>query len=315
MTSSGTNASCLPPDHSFDANVYTYRDFILAELGTDATTTCGSLPPVGGPQVDVLGFDGRLDEATPSATYTVNVGAGRTSARFTLNALETVRRDAPQRTFDVNMYVKAGTGASPTDFDCKADAANVFEACIFDLPAAASYSVFLQRVVGAGDYQLTATTFSAAPRSKVQQPCAKAIRDSFTTFFKAKLAAQQTCMNNVNKGKGTPPCPDAKAAAAIAKAAKNKQHELRRELYDSDKRGGARQLPGHRARCRHRGCVAEPAPIARRERREDAPALVSKRCSTPPARCINGPAGKPAPPATTACLNNSCRVCTGRIPE
>ncbi|HVO23142.1 MAG TPA: hypothetical protein VMW56_05885 [Candidatus Margulisiibacteriota bacterium] len=220
MTSSGTNASCLPPDHSFDANVYTYRDFILAELGTDATTACGGPPPVGDPQVDVFGFDGRLDDTTPAATYTVNVGAGRTSARFTLNALETVRRDAPQRTFDVNMYVKAGTGASPTDFDCKADAANVFEACIFDLPAAASYSVLLQRVVGAGDYQLTATTFSAAPRSKVQQPCAKAIRDSFTTFFKAKLAAQQTCMNNVNKGKGTPPCPDAKAAAAIAKAAK-----------------------------------------------------------------------------------------------
>jgi hypothetical protein len=79
--------------------------------------------------------------------------------------------------------------------------------------------VLLQRVVGAGDYQLTATAFNAAPRSKEQQPCAKVIRDSFTTFFKAKLAAQQKCIGNVNKGKGTPPCPDAKAAAAITKAA------------------------------------------------------------------------------------------------
>jgi hypothetical protein len=218
VTSSGTNPLAVAPDHVFDANVYTYRDFILAELGTDATITCGRLPPVGDPQVDVSGFDGRLDDTTPSATYTVNIGASTASARFALNALDTVRRDHPQRTFDVNMYVKAGPGASPTDFDCKADAASVFGACIFEPPAAASYSVFLQRVVGAGDYQLTATTFNAAPRSKAQQPCAKAIRDSFTTFFKAKLAAQQTCIGNVNKGKGTPPCPDAKAAAVIAKA-------------------------------------------------------------------------------------------------
>jgi hypothetical protein len=67
VTSSGTNATCQPPDHSFDANVYTYRDFILGELGTDATTTCGRLSPVGDAQVDVLGFDGRIGRSgTPT---------------------------------------------------------------------------------------------------------------------------------------------------------------------------------------------------------------------------------------------------------
>ncbi len=163
LTSSGTNASCLPPDHSFDANVYTYRDFILAELGTDDTTTCGGLPPVGDPQVEVVGFDGRLDEATPSVTHEVTVAAGKNSARFGLNALETLLRNKPVRTFDVNMYVKTEPGASPTDFDCKADASSVFAACVFDLPDAATYSVFLQRVIGAGDYQLTVTVFGGAP--------------------------------------------------------------------------------------------------------------------------------------------------------
>ena len=162
VTSSGTSSSCLPPDHVFDANVYTYHDFILTELGPDDTTTCGGLPPVGDAQVEVTGFDGRLNDTAPSATHTVSVTAGKNSVRFGLNALETVRRDAA-RTFDVNMYVKIGPGASPTDFDCKADAASVFAACIFDLPAAATYSVFLQRVVGEGDYQLTATIFGGAP--------------------------------------------------------------------------------------------------------------------------------------------------------
>jgi hypothetical protein len=61
--------------------------------------------------------------------------------------------------------------------------------------------------------------FTIEQGSSVQRVCAKVIRDSFATFFKAKLAAQQTCINNVNKGTGTPPCPDAKAAATIAKAA------------------------------------------------------------------------------------------------
>lgn len=61
------------------------------------------------------------------------------------------------------MYVKAAPGASPTNFDCKAAAASVFGACIFDLPVAGTYSVFVQRVSGAGDYQVTATIFGGAP--------------------------------------------------------------------------------------------------------------------------------------------------------
>ena len=162
VTSGGTSPTASPPDHAFDANVYTYRDFILGELGTDDTTTCGGLPPLGDPEVEVIGFDGRLDDATPSVTRTVSVDAGKNSLRFGLNAFESVRRDSA-RTFDVNMYVKIGPGASATDFDCKADAASVFAACIFDLPAAGMYSVFLDRVIGEGDYQLTATIFGGVP--------------------------------------------------------------------------------------------------------------------------------------------------------
>ena len=163
VTSGGTSSSCTPPDHAFDANIYTYSDFILTQLGTDDTTTCGGLPPVGDPQVEVHGFDGRLDDATPSAIHTVSVDGGKNSVRFGLNAIDTVRRDAPERTFDVNMYVKAGPGASPTDFNCAADSASVFGACVFDLPAAGTYSVFVDRVIGEGNYQLTATIFGGPP--------------------------------------------------------------------------------------------------------------------------------------------------------
>ncbi len=161
VTTGGTSLTASPPDYAFDANVYTYRDFILGELGTDDTTTCGGLPPVGDPQVEVVGFDGSLSGIVTSATHTVNVGVGKNSVRFAMNALETAVRTAPNRTFDVNMYVKAGPGASLTDFDCKADAASVFGACVFDRPAAGTYSVLIQRVMGTGDYQLTATVFGS----------------------------------------------------------------------------------------------------------------------------------------------------------
>jgi secreted trypsin-like serine protease len=47
VTSGGTPIIGVPePGHSFDANVYTYRDFILAELGTDDTATCGGLEQI-----------------------------------------------------------------------------------------------------------------------------------------------------------------------------------------------------------------------------------------------------------------------------
>jgi len=170
VTSGGTGSECLN-EQAYDANVYTYRDFILAQLGTDSTTTCGGLPPVGDPQVEVLGFDGTLDDSVPSASYTFSVGAGRNSVRVVLNGHHT---DEQHRYDFVNMYVKAGPGASATDFDCKADGLSVFAACTFDLPAAATYSVFLQHVAvdvtvappgaaDAGDYQLTVTIFGGPP--------------------------------------------------------------------------------------------------------------------------------------------------------
>jgi hypothetical protein len=152
VTSGGTSFICLPTDHSYDASVYTYSSYILGELGGDPTGPCGGLPPVGDPAVDVAGYDGSLDGSHLSDSYSVPVPAGKNTVRFALNGED-------NGGFGIDMYVKAGPGASPASFDCKADGGSVFGACVFDLPAAASYSVFLLRTSGAGDYQLTVTTF------------------------------------------------------------------------------------------------------------------------------------------------------------
>src|SRR5262249_6864497 len=64
VTSGGSSASCNPTDHSYDANVFTYRSFLEAEGGSDlANTSCGSGPQVGDPGTTVLAFEGTLNNA------------------------------------------------------------------------------------------------------------------------------------------------------------------------------------------------------------------------------------------------------------
>ncbi len=60
---------------------------------------------------------------------------------------------------------------------------------------------------------------TAATVSVEQQRCRKNLRAQLTRFFDAKLAAMQRCVAGVNTGRVTPPCPDVKAAAAVARAA------------------------------------------------------------------------------------------------
>ena len=150
-TSGGTSVNCLPVDNSYDANVYTHRSFILGQLGSDSTSACGGLAPVGDAQTVVIGQDGTLVSHS-SDTFTVNVPAGANALRIVLNGED-------NGTFDPNLYVKQGTGASSSSFDCKADGTSVFGGCAFDLPAAGTWSVAVESAAGSGAYQVTTTIF------------------------------------------------------------------------------------------------------------------------------------------------------------
>ena len=58
-TSGGSSASCNPTDHSYDANVFTYRSFIQTQGGSDlANTTCGTVSQVGDAGTTVTAFNG-----------------------------------------------------------------------------------------------------------------------------------------------------------------------------------------------------------------------------------------------------------------
>jgi len=158
VTSGGMTQSCLGFDTGYDANVFTNRGFILDQLGSDSTATCGGLAPVGDSSTLVVEHDGTLNAANPSDTYTMAIPAGATALRVTLNGKD-------NGVFDPDLYVKAGAGASPTDSDCAENGASAFGACTFDLPAPGTWSIAVVRYAGIGNYQLTATLFGGTSPS------------------------------------------------------------------------------------------------------------------------------------------------------
>lgn len=156
ITSGGALGSCDVGDSSFDVNVYHYQNFIQTQLGSDQTSTCGGLPPVGGAGVVVLGNSGQFTSVPASAAFTVPVSSG-------VNALRIVINSEDNRILDTRMYVKYGSAASTSDYDCKADGVSPFGACTFASPQAGNYYVLIEATGGSGSYQATSTIFGGDP--------------------------------------------------------------------------------------------------------------------------------------------------------
>ncbi len=155
VTSTGSSPFCRPLDHAWDASVYFNATWIQSQIGTDSTTTCGGIGPVGSAAAGVIGNSGALALGHLSDSFTVDVGTPSV-LRFALNGQDNV-------IFNVDLYVKAGTGASPSSYDCKADGLSVFGSCEFLNPTPGTWSLFVSDAAGAGQYQVSTTIFGGAP--------------------------------------------------------------------------------------------------------------------------------------------------------
>ena len=155
-TSGGSSEDCDPDDHSYDANVYTYRSFILTQLGADSTSTCGSLSTVGDPNTIVLGEDGSLSAGNPDDTFSFMVNSNTAELRVTLNTVDTF-------SFDADVYVRFGTAPTTSTFDCAIDISSPYGGCSFPSPSAGTWHVLVDRDSGSGDYQVTTTIFGGDP--------------------------------------------------------------------------------------------------------------------------------------------------------
>lgn len=155
VTSGGSSATCLADDISYDASVYAWQPFLLAQLGSDDTAVCGGLPAVGEVETTVIPAAGTLGPLNPSDTMEITVPAGTNLLRVTLNGQD-------NGIFDADLYVREGTGAGPANFDCAADGGSPYGACTFEHPAPGTWSIAAVRTAGTGRYQVTATVFGGA---------------------------------------------------------------------------------------------------------------------------------------------------------
>ncbi len=156
ITSGGSSASCQPTDHSYDANVFTYRGFIQTEGGADlANTRCGSGPQVGEAGGLALGFDGAVSAVGPDAIHGFTVASGTTTLHVAMNGVD-------DGVSDFDLYVKAGSPPTTSDFDCARFGPNQYGVCTMTAPAAGTWYVLVHRYAGSGAYQVTATQFGTA---------------------------------------------------------------------------------------------------------------------------------------------------------
>ncbi len=154
ITSGGNAEDCLPLDESYDANVFHYRSWITTKTGADlGGEACGAFPPVGSAPTTVETFAGSLSSAAPQSHHSIEVPAGTSVLRVTMNGSE-------EGGADFDLYVRAGAQASSSNFDCKHAGANQVAACEFTNPAPGTWWLLVQRYAGDDAFQATATLFS-----------------------------------------------------------------------------------------------------------------------------------------------------------
>jgi MYXO-CTERM domain-containing protein len=154
ITSGGTRANCLEGDHSYDNDVFTFRDYIAdaAGAGRLGQASCGDLPQVGQDGTAVTSQQGRL-LAGESAAAEVEVPPGTSELRVALNATDGA---------DMDVLARRGEAPTATENDCAAIGASSYGGCSVDAPGAGAWHVAVE-AKDAGDYQLTVTMLGGAP--------------------------------------------------------------------------------------------------------------------------------------------------------
>jgi hypothetical protein len=159
---------CTAPVQGIYTDVFSDLAWIQAQSGSDlAQSSCGGLPNAGSSLAPFSSGAGLLDASHSSASFTVEVPTSTQFLHTFLNTEEYVAND-----FD--LYVKSGSPASETNFDCKSESESSIEECVIENPVPGTWHLSVARFVGAGVFQLTATTYKATSTSG---PC---LRDADT---------------------------------------------------------------------------------------------------------------------------------------
>ncbi|HEX4961949.1 MAG TPA: trypsin-like serine protease [Thermoanaerobaculia bacterium] len=177
-------ADCTAPVEGVYSDVFTDRSWVLSQAGSDlAQPSCGDLPNAGSELAPFSSAAGALDAGHPTATFTYEVPVGTQTLDVFLNG--------ELGAIDLNLYVKHGTVATPSNFDCKSEVRGLsIQICKIDNPASGTWYLTATRVAGAGAFQLTATSYKSAAA-----PC---IRNGETACVQNDRFAVNVSWNNGN---------------------------------------------------------------------------------------------------------------------
>jgi hypothetical protein len=156
VTSGGLSQSCMPPDDSWDADVFVERSWIQSQAGADlSVATCADLGPAGELLGPIFIGAGAVDASAPTDNWLHEVPPGTDELRVSLNGVA-----GSQGVNDFDLYVKFGSAASSTNYDCSSEFPGNFETCNFSNPQAGTWNIQVKRFAGEGDYQLSTTNLT-----------------------------------------------------------------------------------------------------------------------------------------------------------
>ena len=155
---SGGNATCLPDDSAFDADVH-FDHAWIESVARHRSRTDHVQPDPAGARARQRGAlrPVRMEDTDSGVLYELVVPAGASALRVTTNG-ELV----PAQNYD--LYVKLGGAPSvePPDYDCASTGGTSFEACSFDAPAAGEWSILVANPAASeGEYDVTVSILGA----------------------------------------------------------------------------------------------------------------------------------------------------------
>lgn len=157
ITSGGTRSDCLAGDHSYDVDIRQFAQFVEEFSGDDLTGgACGDLPAVGTPGAQVLSASGEL-EAGSSRHYRLVTSAGLGELRVAVNGED-------DGATDLNLYVRRGDIATPTENDCAQDGSGTYAYCAVENPEPGDWFLHVEQAgTRAGVFQVTVTLLDGQP--------------------------------------------------------------------------------------------------------------------------------------------------------
>lgn len=148
---SGGISPCQRSDTAFDADVFTNRGWIQANVASAGGEglACGRLPPVGDAGTVIYTASGRLDTITTETRLSFTVTPETLVLRVALNGDDQL---------DLDLQVIGG------DVDCRSQGPGVFEFCELSSPPSGTWEVVVRNSSAqSGDYQVVSTLFSLDP--------------------------------------------------------------------------------------------------------------------------------------------------------